>query len=293
MFFAFRCNVGLTPKPGITRWHPSGAEGLPMEVLLVIAAVVGGIYLFRRLRARPLTEARTAATPPVGPLRTGASEARFGAVAAANEAAPEVLILPRAQAGRRICTTCTCHETSEPLTLTVPCAGRCHWFARTSTKLSPSRADPTDHDGLHDRPRPNQPAYAGRTATVATGRTMAIRALPTVPSPEPVPPPEPMPTIFRSAARPCLGFRRSHGGWCETQLKPPIPTIRAVCAWQRWSDRSHEPGLAAALEDGGSTGKDRGGDLGVRGPAVSIREVLDAAGRWPPSSTRSRQQRWR
>ena len=36
--------------------------------------------------------------------------------------------------------------------------------------------------------------------------------------------------------------------------------------------------LAAALEDGGGTGKDRGGDLGVRGPAVSIREVLDAAG---------------
>jgi hypothetical protein len=33
-----------------------------------------------------------------------------------------------------------------------------------------------------------------------------------------------------------------------------------------------------ALEDGGGTGKDRGGDLVVRGPAVSIREVLDAAG---------------
>jgi hypothetical protein len=36
--------------------------------------------------------------------------------------------------------------------------------------------------------------------------------------------------------------------------------------------------LAAALEDGGGTGKDRGSDLDVRGPAVNIREVLDAAG---------------
>jgi len=36
--------------------------------------------------------------------------------------------------------------------------------------------------------------------------------------------------------------------------------------------------MAAALEDGGGTGKDRGGDLVVRGPAVNIREVLDAAG---------------
>jgi hypothetical protein len=32
------------------------------------------------------------------------------------------------------------------------------------------------------------------------------------------------------------------------------------------------------LEDGGGTGKDRGGDLVVCGPAVSIQEVLDAAG---------------
>jgi hypothetical protein len=72
------------------------------------------------------------------------------------------------------------------------------------------------------------------------------------------------------------------GGWCETpSSEPPIPTIRAVSAWQRWSDRSHEPELAAALEDGGATGKDRGGDLVVRGPAVSIRDVLDAAR--PPS----------
>jgi hypothetical protein len=63
----------------------------------------------------------------------------------------------------------------------------------------------------------------------------------------------------------------------DPQPKPKIPTIRAVSAWQRWSDRSHEPELAAALEDGGATGKDRGGDLVVRGPAVSIREVLDAA----------------
>ena len=74
------------------------------------------------------------------------------------------------------------------------------------------------------------------------------------------------------------GVRRSRGGWCETQLQPPIPTIRAVSAWQRWSDRSHEPELAAALEDGSVTGKDRGSDLVVRGPAVNIREVLDAAG---------------
>ena len=59
---------------------------------------------------------------------------------------------------------------------------------------------------------------------------------------------------------------------------PQIPTIRAVSAWQRWSDRSHELELAAALEDGGGTGKDRGSDLVVRGPAVNIREVLDAAG---------------
>jgi hypothetical protein len=58
----------------------------------------------------------------------------------------------------------------------------------------------------------------------------------------------------------------------------PIPTIRAVSAWQRWSDRSHDLELAAALEDGGGTGKDRGSDLDVRGPAVNIREVLDAAG---------------
>jgi hypothetical protein len=58
---------------------------------------------------------------------------------------------------------------------------------------------------------------------------------------------------------------------------PPIPTIRAVSAWQRWPDRSHEPELAAGLEDGGATGKDRGGDLVVRGPAVNIRDVLDAA----------------
>ena len=64
----------------------------------------------------------------------------------------------------------------------------------------------------------------------------------------------------------------------DPQLKPKIPTIRAVSAWQRWSDRSHEPELAAALEDGGATGKDRGGDLVVRGPAVNIRDVLDAAG---------------
>jgi hypothetical protein len=50
-----------------------------------------------------------------------------------------------------------------------------------------------------------------------------------------------------------------------------------VGTWQRWSDRSREPELAAALEDGGATGKDRGGDLVARGPAVSVREVLDAA----------------
>jgi hypothetical protein len=49
------------------------------------------------------------------------------------------------------------------------------------------------------------------------------------------------------------------------QLKPPIPTIRAVSAWQRRSDRTHELELAAALEDGGGTGKDRGGDLVVEG----------------------------
>jgi hypothetical protein len=36
--------------------------------------------------------------------------------------------------------------------------------------------------------------------------------------------------------------------------------------------------LAAALEDGGGTGKDRGGDLVVRGPLSQVREVLDAAG---------------
>jgi hypothetical protein len=47
---------------------------------------------------------------------------------------------------------------------------------------------------------------------------------------------------------------------------------------QRWSDRSHELELSAALEDGGGAGKDRGGDLVVRGPAVSIREVLDVVG---------------
>jgi hypothetical protein len=54
----------------------------------------------------------------------------------------------------------------------------------------------------------------------------------------------------------------------------------------------HELELAAALEDGGGTGKDRGGDLVVRGPAVSIREYSTPPG-WTPSSTRSRQQRWR
>jgi hypothetical protein len=32
------------------------------------------------------------------------------------------------------------------------------------------------------------------------------------------------------------------------------------------------------LEDGGGTGKDRGGDLVVRGPAVSIRGVLGGGG---------------
>jgi hypothetical protein len=62
---------------------------------------------------------------------------------------------------------------------------------------------------------------------------------------------------------------------------PPIRTIRAVSAWQRWADRSYELELAAALEEGGGTGKDRGVDLVVRGPAVSIREVLDAAGLAP------------
>jgi hypothetical protein len=57
---------------------------------------------------------------------------------------------------------------------------------------------------------------------------------------------------------------------------PQIPPICAVSAWQRWSDRSRELELAAALEDGGGTGKDRGGDLVVRGRLSQIREVLDA-----------------
>jgi hypothetical protein len=75
------------------------------------------------------------------------------------------------------------------------------------------------------------------------------------------------------------GVRRSRSGWCETQIKPPKSHRSAQSPlWQRWFDRSHELELAAALEDGGRTGKDRGGELVVRGPAVSIREVLDAAG---------------
>jgi hypothetical protein len=57
----------------------------------------------------------------------------------------------------------------------------------------------------------------------------------------------------------------------------PNPNDPLSLPWQRWSDRSHEPELAAALDDGGGTGKDRGRDLVVGGPAVSIREVLDAA----------------
>jgi hypothetical protein len=76
------------------------------------------------------------------------------------------------------------------------------------------------------------------------------------------------------------GVRRSRGGWCETQLKPLIPTIRAVSAWQRRSDSSHELELAAALEDGGGTGKDRGGDLVVEGQLSKIRKYSAAAG-WP------------
>ena len=84
------------------------------------------------------------------------------------------------------------------------------------------------------------------------------------------------------------GGRRSRGGWCETQLKP-LPPIRAV-PWQRWSDRSHELELAAALEDGGGTGKDRGGDLVVRGPAVSNPGKYSTPPGCPRSSTRSRQQ---
>jgi hypothetical protein len=76
------------------------------------------------------------------------------------------------------------------------------------------------------------------------------------------------------------GVRRSRGGWRETQLKAPIPTIRAFSAWQRRSDRSHELELAAALEDGGGTGKDRGGDLVVEGQLSKIRKYSAAAG-WP------------
>jgi hypothetical protein len=60
----------------------------------------------------------------------------------------------------------------------------------------------------------------------------------------------------------------------------PIPTIRAVSAWQRWCDRAHELELAAALEDGGGTGKDRGGDLVVEGQLSKIRMYSAAAG-WP------------
>jgi hypothetical protein len=53
------------------------------------------------------------------------------------------------------------------------------------------------------------------------------------------------------------------------------------------ADRSHELELAAALEDGGGTGKDRGGDLVVRGP-LSTSEKCSRPPGWPPSSTRSR-----
>jgi hypothetical protein len=44
------------------------------------------------------------------------------------------------------------------------------------------------------------------------------------------------------------------------------PTDRTSWSWR------------PALEDGGGTGKDRGGDLVVRGPAANTREVLDVAG---------------
>jgi hypothetical protein len=74
------------------------------------------------------------------------------------------------------------------------------------------------------------------------------------------------PTIAASDAHAVDGARPSSG--------PQSQRSAQVSAWQRWSDRSHELELAAALEDGGGTGKDRGGDLVVRGPAVNIREVL-------------------
>jgi hypothetical protein len=62
----------------------------------------------------------------------------------------------------------------------------------------------------------------------------------------------------------------------DPQLKPLDPTIRVVSAWQRGpTDRASRSW--AGLEHGGATGKDRGGDLVVRGPAVNIRDVLYAA----------------
>jgi hypothetical protein len=54
MFIGSGIAFGLTPEPVISDGHHSGAErGSPMEVLLVIVAVGAGVYLFRRLRARP------------------------------------------------------------------------------------------------------------------------------------------------------------------------------------------------------------------------------------------------
>jgi hypothetical protein len=83
----------------------------------------------------------------------------------------------------------------------------------------------------------------------------------------------------RRPYRPTIATSDAHAvDSARPSSSPPIPTIRAVSAWQRWFDRSHELELAAALDDGGGTGKDRGGELVVCGPAVNIREVLDAAG---------------
>jgi hypothetical protein len=89
------------------------------------------------------------------------------------------------------------------------------------------------------------------------------------------------------------GVRRSRGGWCETRLKPPIPTICAVSAWHRWSDRSDELELAGPRWKMAAARARIAAAISLSAGPLSASGKYSTPPGWPRSSTRSRQRRWR
>lgn len=108
-----------------------------------------------------------------------------------------------------------------------------------------------------------------------------------------------IPSVARAGSprrpyRPTIAASDAHAvDGARPQLKPPIPTIRAVSAWQRWSDRSHE------LEAGGRAGRWRWHGQGSRRRSRCRVSAITNPGSTRRrraglrSSTRPRQRRWR